>query len=139
MPEDKTTTVVDAQAQLEGKLSGKDATVHGRVRGEVNLTGRLLIGEDGKVHASVAAESVEISGQLEGDVRARAVTLKETARVKGRIDAQSLVVREGAWLSGPVASGEPQRDAAPAKPATPTPAPNPPAPAGPRPPGTPGA
>ena len=138
MAEDKT-TVVDAQAQLEGKLSGKDATVHGRVRGEVALSGRLLIGEEGKVHASVTAESVEIAGQLEGDVRARAVTLKETARVKGRIDAQSLVVREGAWLSGPVASGEPPRESAVAKPATPTPAPNPPAPAGPRPPGTPGA
>ncbi len=137
MAEDKT-TIVDAQAQLEGKLSGKDATVHGRVRGEVALTGRLLIGEEGKVHASVAAESVEIAGQLEGDVRARAVTLKETARVKGRIDAQSLVVREGAWLSGPVASGEAPRESA-AKPATPGPAPTPPASSVPRPPGTPGA
>lgn len=110
-------TVVDAQAQLEGKLSGKDASVHGRVRGEIALTGRLLVGEEGKVHASVAADAVEIAGQLEGDVRARAVTLRETARVKGRIDAQSLVVREGAWLSGPVASGEPPRDAAAVKPA----------------------
>src|SRR5262245_15106845 len=138
MPEDKT-TVVDAQAQLEGKLSGKDATVHGRVRGEVNLTGRLLIGEEGKVHASVAAESVEIAGQLEGDVRARAVILKEPARGTGRTAAPSPGARDGAWLSGPVASGEPPRDSAAAKPATPAPAPNPPANAGPRPPGTPGA
>ena len=125
MAEDKTTTIVDAQAQLEGKLTGKDATVHGRVRGEISLSGRLLVGEDGKVHASVAAEAVEIAGQLEGDVKARSVTLKETARVKGRIDAQSLVVREGAWLSGPVASGEPPREAPAAKP-SPPPAPRPP-------------
>ena len=124
MAEDKT-TVVDAQAQLEGKLSGKDATVNGRVRGEIALTGRLLVGAEGKVHATVAAESVEIAGQLEGDVRARSVTLRETARVKGRIDAQSLVVREGAWLSGPVASGDaPARDglAAKATPVAPRPA-----------------
>ena len=112
MAEDKT-TLVDAQAQFEGKLSGKDAAVHGRLRGEIALTGRLLIGEEGRVHASVAADSVEIAGQLEGDVRARAVTLRETARVKGRVDAQALVVREGAWLSGPVASGAaPAREAA---------------------------
>ena len=112
MAEDKT-TLVDAQAQFEGKLSGKDAAVHGRLRGEIALTGRLLIGEEGWVHASVAADSVEIAGQLEGDVRARAVTLRETARVKGRVDAQALVVREGAWLSGPVASGvAPAREAA---------------------------
>jgi cytoskeletal protein CcmA (bactofilin family) len=106
MVEDKT-TLVDAQAQVEGKLSGKDAAVHGRVKGEIALTGRLLIGEEGRVHASVAADSVEVAGQLEGDVRARAVTLRETARVKGRVEARALVVREGAWLSGPVASGEP--------------------------------
>ena len=132
MADDKT-TIVDAQAQLEGKLTGKDATIHGRVKGEVALSGRLLIGEDGKVHASIAAESVEVAGHLEGDVKAKSVTLKETARVKGRIDAQSLVVREGAWLSGPVASGEPPREAPAAKPTPPTP---PPAP---RPPETPGA
>ena len=89
MAEDKM-TVVDAQAQLEGKLSGKDATVHGRVKGEIALTGRLLVGEEGKVQATVAADAVEIAGHLEGDVRARAVTLRETARVKGRIDAQAL-------------------------------------------------
>ena len=130
MAEDKT-TIVDAQAQLEGKLTGKDATVHGRVRGEISLSGRLLVGEEGKVAATVAAESVEVAGHLEGDVKARSVVLRETARVKGRIDAQSLVVREGAWLSVPVASGEAPREAPAAKP-TPPPAP-------PRPPETPGA
>jgi len=113
MAEDKT-TLVDAQAQLEGKLTGKDAAVHGRVKGEIALTGRLLIGEDGKVHASVSADAVEIAGQLEGDVRARAVTLRESARVKGRVEAQALVVREGAWLTGPVASGEAPAKQAPA-------------------------
>ena len=122
MAEDKM-TVVDAQAQLEGKLSGKDATVHGRVKGEIALTGRLLVGEEGKVQATVAADAVEIAGHLEGDVRARSVTLRETARVKGRIDAQALVVREGAWLSGPVASGEPPREAPKPAPAPPPPRP----------------
>ena len=86
MAEDKA-TLVDAQAQFEGKLSGKDATVHGRVRGEIALTGRLLIGEEGRVHASVAADSVEIAGHVEGDVRARAVTLRETARVAASLSA----------------------------------------------------
>jgi cytoskeletal protein CcmA (bactofilin family) len=118
MAEDKT-TLVDAQAQIEGKLTGKDAAVHGRVRGEIALTGKLLIGEDGKVHASVSAESVEVAGLLEGDVRARAVTLRESARVKGRVEAQALVVREGAFLTGPVASGEAPSKQAPA----PSPAP----------------
>jgi cytoskeletal protein CcmA (bactofilin family) len=109
MAEEKT-TIVDAQAQLEGKLTGRDAAIHGRLRGEIALSGRLLVGEEGRVHASVSADAVEVAGQLEGDVRARTVTLRETARVKGKLEAQALVVREGAWLSGPVASGETPRD-----------------------------
>jgi cytoskeletal protein CcmA (bactofilin family) len=127
MAEDKT-TLVDAQAQIEGKLTGKDAAVHGRVRGEIALTGKLLIGEDGKVHASVSAESVEIAGLLEGDVRARSVTLKESARVKGRVEAQALVVREGAFLTGPVASGEAPAKHSPAPHPAPVVAPIPPKP-----------
>jgi cytoskeletal protein CcmA (bactofilin family) len=116
MAEDK--TIVDAQTQLEGKLSGKDAAVHGRVRGEIALTGKLMIGEEGRVHATIAADAVDVAGHVEGDVRARAVTLRETARVKGRVEAQALVVKEGAWLSGPVASGEAQaREAAATAPA----------------------
>jgi len=117
MAEEKV-TLVDAQAQLEGKLTGKDVTIHGRVRGEIALSGRLLIGEEGRVQASVAADAVEVAGQLEGDVRARAVTLRETARVKGKVEAQALVVKEGAFLAGPVASGEAPRE----KPAPPPPA-----------------
>jgi cytoskeletal protein CcmA (bactofilin family) len=122
MAEDKT-TFVDNQAEIEGKLSGKDATVHGRVKGEIAVSGRLLIGEDGRVHANVSADAVEIAGQVEGDVHARAVTLRETARVKGRVEAQALVVREGAWLTGPVASGA--KAAAAAGGAAPQPQPQP--------------
>jgi cytoskeletal protein CcmA (bactofilin family) len=130
MAEEKT-TLVDAQAQIEGKLTGRDAAVHGRVRGEISLSGKLLIGEEGRVHASVTADAVEVAGELEGDVRARAVTLRESARVKGKVEAQALVVREGAWLTGPVSSGEAPPKAspaalAPAQAASPAPAAAPP-------------
>jgi cytoskeletal protein CcmA (bactofilin family) len=105
--------------------------VHGRVRGEISLSGKLLIGEEGRVHASVTADAVEVAGELEGDVRARAVTLRESARVKGKVEAQALVVREGAWLTGPVSSGEAPPKAspaalAPAQAASPAPAAAPP-------------
>ena len=61
MAEDKT-TLVDAQAEIEGKLSGKDAAVHGRVRGEIALTGRLLIGERAASTRASRRTSVEVAG-----------------------------------------------------------------------------
>jgi len=103
---DEKATLIDAQAEVEGKLKGKDAVVHGRFKGEIALSGRLVLGEGARVEASVSADAVEISGEIKGDVRARAVTVAEKGRVQGSVDARVLVVREGAWVSGSVAAGE---------------------------------
>src|SRR5512136_2329923 len=103
---DEKVTVIDAQADIEGRMKGKDAVIHGRFKGEVALAGRLVIAEGSKVEATITADAVEVAGELKGDLRSRALTLAEKARVQGTIDARVLVVREGAWLSGSVASGE---------------------------------
>jgi cytoskeletal protein CcmA (bactofilin family) len=110
---DEKVTVIDAQADIEGRLKGKDAVIHGRFKGEIALAGRLVIAEGSKVEASVTADAVEVAGELKGDLRSRALTLAEKARVQGTIEARVLVVREGAWLSGSVAAGE-QKAAPPA-------------------------
>lgn len=122
---DEKATVVGSQAEFDGKLTGKDAVVHGRLRGEITLAGRLVLGESARVEAAVAADAVEIAGELKGDVRARSVTLTEKARVQGTVDARVLVVREGAWLSGSVAAGEAPSKAAASPFPTPTPVPEP--------------
>jgi cytoskeletal protein CcmA (bactofilin family) len=103
---DEKVTVIDGQADIEGRMKGKDAVIHGRFKGEVVLSGRLVIAEGAKVEAAVTADAVEVAGELKGDIRSRALTLAEKARVQGTIDARVLVVREGAWLSGSVASGD---------------------------------
>jgi cytoskeletal protein CcmA (bactofilin family) len=117
-------TIVDAQADFEGKLRGKDALVLGRFRGEVEVSGRLVIGEGARVEASIVADAAEISGELKGDVKARSAVLAEKARVQGSVDARVLIVREGAWLSGSVSAGStepPAKPGMPAKPAIPAP------------------
>ena len=120
-------TVIDAQTNVEGKLRGKDAIVRGRFKGEIEISGRLVLGEGSRVEATIVADAAEISGELKGDVRARSLILAEKARVQGTVKAKVLVVREGAWLSGSVAAGETEK---PAKPAS-APAPIKPAPSGP--------
>jgi cytoskeletal protein CcmA (bactofilin family) len=112
-------TVIDAQTDVEGKLRGKDALVLGRFRGEIEISGRLVLGEGARVEATIVADAAEISGELKGDVRARSLVLAEKARVQGTVDAGVLVVREGAWLSGSVAAGDKEKTPKPA--ATPTP------------------
>lgn len=98
-------TQIDTHADVEGKLSGKDARILGRFRGELKLSGRLVVGEEARVDASISADSAEIAGQFKGDLKVRSLVLLEKARVEGTMDAQVLSVREGAQLNATVAAG----------------------------------
>ena len=98
-------TVIDAQTEVEGKLKGKDARIHGRFQGEVDISGRLVLGEGSRVEANVKADAAEIAGDFKGDVVVRSLLLMEKARVQGAIQAQAMAVREGAQLNGTVNAG----------------------------------
>lgn len=98
-------TVLDVEAQLEGKLQGQDARILGRFRGEIELTGRLQVGQGAKVEARVRADSAEIAGTYTGDINARSVVLLESALVSGTLTAETLAVRDGATVNATVAAG----------------------------------
>jgi cytoskeletal protein CcmA (bactofilin family) len=100
------TTVIDAHADIDGTLKGKDAQILGKFRGQIELTGRLVLGEGARVEASVTADTVEIAGEYKGDLKARSLSVLEKGRVDGTIDAQRLAMREGALLNGTVNAGE---------------------------------
>jgi cytoskeletal protein CcmA (bactofilin family) len=98
-------TLIDAQTEIEGKLKGKDARILGRFRGEIDVSGRLFLGEGARVEAKVTADVAEIAGELIGDVTVRSLTLLDKARMQGGISAQALAVREGAQINGTVNAG----------------------------------
>lgn len=102
-------TVVDVEAQLEGKLQGKDARILGRFRGEIELTGRLHVGQGAKVDAKVRADSAEIAGSYTGEIAARSLVLLESASVSGTLSVETLAVRDGAVLNASVAAGRPAK------------------------------
>ena len=102
-------TVIDLEATVEGKLRGKDARILGRFSGELALAGKLVLGEAARVQAKVEADVAEIGGEFQGELVARRLVLLESARVAGTLDAQSLAVREGAVVNGPVTAGEAAR------------------------------
>jgi len=98
-------TVVDSHAAFEGKLRGKDVQILGKFKGEIELTGRLMMGEGSRVEAKVTAEQADIAGEFSGDLKVKNLILLEKARVEGTLEAQNLAVREGAQLNGSVSSG----------------------------------
>jgi cytoskeletal protein CcmA (bactofilin family) len=104
-----TAAIVGEDAQFTGRFSGQDLDVLGRLEGDVEVKGRLRVGKQGRVKAKVKATVVEIEGDFEGELRADALTLTETAKARGTFIAKRLNVREGAVLEGAInpASAQP--------------------------------
>ena len=95
-------TVVDAAGSIQGKLTGRDARILGRFDGEIELSGRLHVGEGAKVDGKVKVDTAEIGGEYKGELNARSVLLLEKARVEGALNTEMLAVREGAQLNASV-------------------------------------
>ena len=62
---------------------GKDAQILGRFKGEIELTGRLVLGEGARCEAKVVADAAEIAGEFKGDLKVRSLVLLEKAPRRG--------------------------------------------------------
>jgi cytoskeletal protein CcmA (bactofilin family) len=92
--------VLGEGAFLSGTVRGQDLKVLGRFEGELHLEGKLHVGPKGQVAARVRAAEVVVEGEIQGEVRAGALTLAETARARGTFVAKRLLVKEGATVEG---------------------------------------
>jgi len=90
--------------RVRGRVRGKgDLRVEARVEGDVAVSGALELGDGAEVRGAVAAESVAVSGVLEGDIVARGeVVVSSTGMLRGDVEAASLVLEEGGQFHGRV-------------------------------------
>lgn len=76
--------------RIDGYLEGE------RISGDV-----LIIGERGQVKAKIEVGSLDVCGQVEGEITARQlVQLLAGSRVTGMIRTPCLVISEGAFFDG---------------------------------------
>ena len=89
-------------SEVEGILrSSTDVRVNGRVTGEVNVEGRVIVADKGVIDGTLVAANADVAGTVLGDLHvAERLLLKSTARVEGTIKTSRLVVEEGAMFDG---------------------------------------
>jgi cytoskeletal protein CcmA (bactofilin family) len=104
--EGNTHTLIDADSNVEGKLTGKDVRILGKFKGEIALSGRLYMGEGSRVEAKVVADAAEIAGTYKGELNVRSLVLLDKGRAEGVLDAKTLAVREGAQINGSINAGQ---------------------------------
>ncbi|NPV53117.1 MAG: polymer-forming cytoskeletal protein [Firmicutes bacterium] len=95
-------TVVGKDTEFEGKLVASGAVrIDGRLRGEIDTTGDLIIGEGGMVAAAVRAKNVVIAGHVEGNVVADGrLEIVPSGRLYGDVKVATLVIEDGAIFRG---------------------------------------
>ncbi len=89
-------------SEFEGKLTF-DGTVRidGKFNGSIVTKDVLVIGEGAVVTAEIECGTIIVHGQIIGNVKARVgVELHSPARVKGNIEAPSLMMDKGVTFDG---------------------------------------
>jgi len=86
---------------VHGRLSFTEPTrIEGTLRGEVRVSDILVVGETAIVEGVVRAPTLIVLGEVRGEVRgAERVEIHRGGRLSGKVEAQSLVVREGGLLN----------------------------------------
>lgn len=89
-------SALDGDLDVEGMLR-----VDGDLRGSIRATGKVVVGETGRVEASIRARSAIIGGLVKGDVYvAESLRLLSGAEVVGAVFASRLEAEEGAMVHG---------------------------------------
>ncbi|WP_240762416.1 bactofilin family protein [Paenibacillus thalictri] len=96
-----TDTLIGEGTVFTGKLSSEAGIrIEGQVIGDIISKGEVTIGEKGAVHSTVSAKDVVIAGSVNGKVVAAKLTITPTGRMIGSIQAEKLVIDQGALFQG---------------------------------------
>lgn len=95
-------TLIGKGTVIEGKIvSEAGLRVEGHVRGDIESTGDVSIGEQGVVHSNIVARNLYAAGTIHGSVKTEGrLVLAESGKLFGTIDAGLLNIAEGALFQG---------------------------------------
>lgn len=110
----QTRNIVAEKTTITGNIQTTgDIRIDGVLIGDIEVNGRLVLGNNGKINGNVVATESEIAGTLKGDVKVREMlTVKATAHIEGNVAITKLLVEPGAVFNAKCVMG---KDALPQK------------------------
>lgn len=93
---------IGADLVVHGTLTGKsDLRIDGVFDGELSVEGAVTIGPEGSVSAPVRVGSLDVEGEVRGDVAASgSVAVRAGGRLLGDVRARRICVDDGGSLQG---------------------------------------
>ena len=92
---------IDQNTSLKGTLKAKsDIRIDGSVEGNVETTGKVILGKEAKVLGEVSCANAEIEGLFKGKLMVSGIlSLKTNSMVEGEVLTQKLIVEAGATFN----------------------------------------
>jgi cytoskeletal protein CcmA (bactofilin family) len=111
--------VLSSDVDIKGTVKfTNDLVVDGKIEGEIQSEGNLVVGENARLKAEIKTATVVVYGKVHGNITATdRVELKASAEVVGDIKAKTLSMEPGSIFVGKSAVGTPSTPAAATKPA----------------------
>ncbi|MBO9311906.1 MAG: polymer-forming cytoskeletal protein [Chloroflexus sp.] len=98
----RTETVIGANTRFVGTLNAEgNVRIDGAVEGDIEVVGNLIIGETGRVIATIKARNVHVSGAVKGQITAlEQLEISPTGKVWGDITTAALHIEPGGLFRG---------------------------------------
>ena len=89
-------------SEFEGKLTFEGTVrIDGKFTGTIVTNDVLVVGEGAKVSAEITCGTIIVHGEINGNVKAKsAVELHHPARMRGNVEAPSLMIEKGVIFEG---------------------------------------
>jgi cytoskeletal protein CcmA (bactofilin family) len=95
-------TIIARGAHFKGLVRCPDRLyVMGRVEGDIDCGGLVIIGEKARIQANIFARKVIIGGEVKGDIKsAEYVEIKPTGKLVGDLNASKIRLSDGCFFEG---------------------------------------
>lgn len=92
---------IDQNTSLKGTIKAKtDIRIDSSVEGNVETTGKVILGKEAKVLGEVSCANAEIEGLFKGKLMVSGIlSLKTNSNVEGEVLTQKLIVEAGATFN----------------------------------------
>ena len=106
-----------AGSKIVGNITAdSDFRIDGLIEGDLNCSGKVVIGEAGRVKGTIVCQHAEIMGLLEGKINChQQLSLRASGKIHSDVQTKTLIVEPGAQFNGTCSMGTPAAVAAPEK------------------------
>ena len=103
----ETINTIGAGTIVTGDIQSKgDIRLDGILKGSVNTSGKVVLGNEGIIEGDVICNSADISGTIKAKITvSQLLSLKATAKLNGEIITNKLSIEPGAAFTGSCSMG----------------------------------